>query len=191
MEITGQIILVPPYFENFGKRLIKSPKLYFIDSGLLANLLGIESEVMLNRSPFLWPIFETFAASEIVKAQINSGQPKNIYYFRDQQGLEVDFVLPQGDQSLSLVEAKASKTVTTQMGEPLARLSNAISNYNTECIVVYRSSKEKTGFSALRPGVRALSLDNFLAKIGKSQFMNELKKYQIQCFYYTKLYILL
>ncbi len=169
MEITGQILLIPPYFENFGKRLIKSPKLYFMDSGLLANLLGIESEAMLNRSPFLGPIFETFVASEIVKTQINSGRPKNLYYFRDHQGLEVDFVLPQGDRNLFLVEAQASKTLTPHMGEPLVRLSNTISNYNAECIVLYRSSREKAEFSALRPGVRASSLDSFLAKIWNSK----------------------
>jgi hypothetical protein len=166
LEITGQILLVPPYFENFGKRLIKSPKLYFVDSGLLANLLGIESEAMLNRSPFLGPIFESFVASEILKTQINSGRPKTLYYFRDQQGLEVDFVLPRGDRSLFLVEAKASKTVTAQMGEPLVRLSNAISNYDIECVVLHRASSEKAWFSTLRPGVKASSLDTFLAKIG-------------------------
>jgi predicted AAA+ superfamily ATPase len=58
LEITGQIILVPPFFENFGKRIIKSPKLYFVDSGLACHLLGIDSIPMLRRSPFLGPIFK-------------------------------------------------------------------------------------------------------------------------------------
>ncbi|HLA76297.1 MAG TPA: DUF4143 domain-containing protein [Vicinamibacteria bacterium] len=51
LQITGQIVLVPPFFENFGKRLIKSPKLYFVDSGLVCHLLGLESEAALARSP--------------------------------------------------------------------------------------------------------------------------------------------
>jgi hypothetical protein len=167
LEITGQIILVPPYFENFGKRLVKSPKIYFVDSGLLANLLGIETEAMLNRSPFLGPLFETFVASEIVKMQINSGRPKSFYYFRDQQGLEVDFVLPRGDRGLFLVEAKASRTVIPQMGDSLVRLSKAVSDYDTECIVLHRASRQTQGFSTLRPGVKASSLNAFLGRIGR------------------------
>ncbi len=89
LELTGQIILVPPYFENFGKRLVKSPKLYIGDSGLACHLLGIRSSSELGRSPFLGSIFEGFVASEILKSQVNSGARKEIYHFRDQQGLEV------------------------------------------------------------------------------------------------------
>ncbi len=66
LEITSQIILVSPFFENFGKRLIKSPKLYFADSGLACHLLGIESDRMLRQSLFLGPVFEGFVASEII-----------------------------------------------------------------------------------------------------------------------------
>ena len=162
LEITGQIIMVPPYFDNFGKRLIKSPKIYFVDSGLLLHLLGIGSEFMLNRSPFLGPVFETFVASEILKTQINSGRPKALYYFRDQQGLEVDSTIPEGDRGLLLVEAKASKTVKPQMADSLLRLSNAVSNYDVECVVLYRPSKDGPGFSTLRPGVKALTIEGFL-----------------------------
>lgn len=165
LEITGQILLVPPFFENFGKRLIKSPKVYFLDTGLLAYLLGIESEAVLNRSPFLGPLFETFVASEIVKTQISAGRPRALYYFRDQQGLEVDFVLPRGNRRLFLLEAKASKTVTPKMGEALVRLSKSISGYHTECMVVHRSSGERTGITALRPGARSSTLEELLVKI--------------------------
>lgn len=165
LEITGQIMRVLPFFENFGKRLIKSPKLYFLDSGLLAYLLGIESEAMLNRSPFLGPLFESMVASEIVKAQISSGRPRALYYFRDQQGLEVDFVVPAGDRRLFLLEAKASTTVAPQMGDKLARLSKAVSGYTTDCIVIHRSPRKKTGTTALRPGVRSSSLEELLEKI--------------------------
>jgi hypothetical protein len=67
LETTGHILLVPPFFENFGKRLIKSPKLYWLDSGLACFLLGIETKRELERSPFLGSIFEGFVASEIIK----------------------------------------------------------------------------------------------------------------------------
>jgi predicted AAA+ superfamily ATPase len=82
--------------------LIKSPKLYFVDSGLACHLLGIETEKGLNQSPFLGPVFEGFVAAEILKQQIGSGRPRALYYFRDQQGLEVDFIVPAGDRRLFL-----------------------------------------------------------------------------------------
>ena len=75
-------------FENFGKRLIKSPKVYWGDSGLASFLLGIRSVPELERSPFLGTLFEGFIAAEILKSQVNGGLRKELYYFRDQQGLE-------------------------------------------------------------------------------------------------------
>jgi predicted AAA+ superfamily ATPase len=77
LESTGEIIVVPPYFENFGKRLIKSPKVYWGDSGLACHLLGIRSAAELERSPFLGPLFEGFVASEILKGQTNQGLRKD------------------------------------------------------------------------------------------------------------------
>ena len=99
LEITSQILPVLPFFENFGKRLIKSPKLYFADPGLLCHLLGIDSAALLDRSPFLGPVFECFVASEIVKHQLNGGRARALYYFRDQQGLGSRFRGPRGRQA--------------------------------------------------------------------------------------------
>lgn len=156
MEITAQVLLVPPYFENFGKRLVKSPKIYFADSGLACHLLGIESESALARSPFLGPLFEGHVASEIVKLQVNSGRRREIYHFRDQQGLEVNFVVPGGDRRLTLIEAKASRSISPQAAEPLLRLARATDRYRTKCIVVHRRTATDTPVSALRPGVGAI-----------------------------------
>ena len=163
LEITSQIILVPPFYENFGKRLIKSPKLYFYDSGLVCHLLGIESENMLNRSTFLGAIFEGFVASEIIKRQMNSGRTRQLYYFRDQQGLEVDFLVPGGDHKLFLLEAKASRTIWPETAEPLSRLSKVVSNYKVDRFLIYRPSKAKESISALRPGIKALSIEKLLS----------------------------
>jgi uncharacterized protein len=165
LEITSQIILVPPFYENFGKRLIKSPKLYFYDSGLVCHLLGIESENMLNRSTFLGAIFEGFVASEIIKRQMNSGRTRQLYYFRDQQGLEVDFLVPGGDHKLILLEAKASRTVWPEIAEPLSRLSKVVSNYEVDRFLIYRPSKGKESISALRPGIKALSIEKLLSAL--------------------------
>jgi predicted AAA+ superfamily ATPase len=159
LETTAQIMLIPPFYENFGKRLIKSPKLYFVDSGLACHLLGLESERMLNRSPFLGPLFEGFVAAELIKGQINAGRRKELYYFRDQQGLEVDFILPVGDRNVRLIEVKASRTVVPAMAEPLVRLAKAISRYRTSGFVIHRSSRDKALTSALRPEIQALPVD--------------------------------
>ncbi len=158
LETTGEILLIPPFFENFGKRLIKSPKLYFTDSGLACHLLGIESEGMLSRSHFLGPMFEGFVASEIAKLQAGSGRGRELYYFRDQQGLEVDFVVPLGGAKLVLLEAKASSTVHPGMGEPLIRLATAVRRYDTRSFVVHRRRDGGARALALRPGVAALTV---------------------------------
>jgi predicted AAA+ superfamily ATPase len=159
LEITSQILLIPPFFENFGKRLIKSPKLYFVDSGLACHLLGIESVQALDRSPFLGPVFEGFIASEIVEHQINAGHGKSLYYFRDRQGLEVDFLLDLGDRKLALIEAKATRTPAPHHAEPLIRFEKAIKRYDTRRFLVCRASPAERQFSTLRPGVTVLPSD--------------------------------
>ncbi|MDI6755969.1 MAG: ATP-binding protein [Thermodesulfobacteriota bacterium] len=165
LEVTSQIILVPPFYENFGKRLIKSPKLYFVDAGLACHFLGIESEKMLKQSPFLGAIFEGFVASEIIKQQVNSGRSKELYYFRDQQGLEVDFLVPTGHRELILLEAKASRTVMPQMAESLHRLAGSIGNYQVKSYLIFNPGREGLSTSALRPGIKAFSVGEFLSHL--------------------------
>lgn len=162
LEITGQILIVPPYFENFGKRLIKSPKIYFTDTGLACHLLGLRSAAELRRSPFAGPMFETWVATEIVKQQINAGRRAELYYFRDQQGLEVDFIVPHGAGKLVLVEAKSTRTPRPAMAQPLRRLAGAIERYETRCLLVHEGTDTTAG-TALAPGVAAVTLPQMLA----------------------------
>ena len=165
LEITGQVIVVPPYFENFGKRLVKSPKVYWGDAGLACHLLGIQSQAELERSPFWGAIFEGFVAGEILKSQINRGQRKELYYFRDQQGLEIDFVVPQPNARFWLVEAKASKTVHPSMAAPMLSLAGATGDRATRRIVVYRKPRTGPTFTALAKGAEALTLEQFAKTI--------------------------
>lgn len=167
LEITGQIILVQPFFENFGKRLIKSPKLYFVDSGLACHLLGIETEKGLERSPFLGPLFEGFTAAEILKQQIASGRPRALYYFRDQQGLEVDFIVPAGDRKLIFIETKASRTVVPAMAKPMERLSEAKSSYKIIKVLIHRQSKDPFPTTALKEGVKAITINQLETILGR------------------------
>jgi len=169
LEITGQVILVPPYFENFGKRLVKSPKVYWGDTGLACHLLGIQTQAELDRSPFLGSIFEGFVAAEILKSQVNRGQRKEIYYFRDQQGLEVDFLVPQPNARFWLVEAKASKTVQSDMAAPMLKLSSAVGERASRRMVVHRKPRTGPDFTAVAKGVEALTVEEFSARINRGK----------------------
>ena len=163
LEITGQVILVPPYFENFGKRLIKSPKVYLGDSGLACHLLGITTQAELDRSPFLGALFEGYVAAEILKSQANHGRRKELYHFRDQQGLEVDFLFPRSHGGLWIVESKASKTVLPAMAGPLASLRRSIGERTpARMTVVHRASRTAPPIRALAPGIEALDLGAFV-----------------------------
>jgi predicted AAA+ superfamily ATPase len=163
LEITGQVMLVPPYFNNFGKRLIKSPKVYIGDSGMACYLLGITSAAELDRSPFLGTLFEGYVASEILKSQINQGHRKELYHFRDQQGLEVDFLFPSAKSSLWMVECKASRTVLPPMAGPLGSLRRAIGEKTTvRASVVHRPSKTPAPTRALAPGIEAIDVESFI-----------------------------
>lgn len=168
LEATAQILIVPPYFENFGKRLIRSPKIYLADSGLACHLLGIDTEAELGRSPFLGVLFEGFIAAEIVKAQVNAGRRRELYYFRDQQGLEVDFVIPARGGGVRLVEAKASATVTPGMAAPMQRLAAAWKMRSgargaVKMFVVHRAARAAQSSRALAPGVQAIPWQEFVA----------------------------
>jgi uncharacterized protein len=165
LEVTGQVMVVPPYFENLGKRLIKSPKVYWGDSGLACYLLGITSEAELQRSPFLGQLFEGFVAAEILKIQANRGARKELYYFRDQQGLEVDFLMPRPNAGLWLIECKAGKTVRLPMVAPLLSLRRALGNRSKRLIIVHGKSRSTLATKAVTDGVEALDLEQFVADL--------------------------
>jgi hypothetical protein len=162
LEVTGQVILVPPYFENFGKRLIKSPKVYLGDSGMACHLLGIASPAELERSPFLGALWEGFVAAEILKSQINRARSKELYYFRDQQGLEVDFLFPHAG-GLWMVECKASRTVQPAMARPMESLRRSMGDRAPgRLTVVHRASPSAPPTRALAPGIEALPMEDFV-----------------------------
>jgi hypothetical protein len=169
LEVTGQIILVPPYFENFGKRLIKSPKIYWGDSGLACYLLGVTSSAEFERSPFLGALFGGFVAGEILKSQANQGMRKELYYFRDQQGLEVDFLVPRPNSNLWLIEAKAGKTVRPAMASPLLSLRRALPERSGRLIVVHRKSHSQLPTAAIARGVEAVDVERFIQELTDSK----------------------
>lgn len=165
LEVTGQILLVPPFYENFGKRLIKSPKVYFTDSGLVCHLLGLETLTALQQSSFHGAVYEGFVAAEIVKQQLNQGGRRQLYYFRDQQGLEVDFLVPQSADKLLLLEVKATRTPTPAMAQPMQRLAAAIKRHKVQLRLVHAGASDSMAGTALAPGVKAVTLAALLAEL--------------------------
>lgn len=112
LESSDLIHLLPPYFRNFGKRLVKAPKLYFLDTGLACWLLGIRSEDVLNLHPMRGALFENWVVGEFIKARYNQGLPADLYFWRDNNGLEADLMFERGGR-LQMVEIKSGQTITS------------------------------------------------------------------------------
>lgn len=163
LETSGIILRVPPYYRNAGKRLVKTPKVYFADSGLLCHLLGIRSERDLAVSPFAGAVFEGFVVAEAFKAQWAEGREGEVYYFRDAQGLEVDIVLAPREGQVVLAECKASATVSPDMGAPMRRLAAAFRRESLEVSMhlVHQPSASGRGAPTAGEGVRAESVAEF------------------------------
>lgn len=113
LEASYLVMRLPPYFRNFGKRLVKTPKLYFLDVGLAAWLLGIRDANTLNTHAMRGALFETWVVAELVKARFNAGQPTDLYFWRDNVGHEVDVVF-ESQGRLQPVEIKSGATFVTE-----------------------------------------------------------------------------
>lgn len=109
LEASFILFRLQPYFENFGKRMIKSPKLFFTDVGFATYLLGIENETQLSRDPLRGHLFENLIILELFKWRLNHGLDPQLYYYRDVQKNEVDLILKKGN-NLIPIEIKSSKT---------------------------------------------------------------------------------
>jgi len=112
LETSFIVFLLRPHFKNFSKRLIKSPKLYFLDTGLLSYLLRIRSAEDLQIHALYGSIFESFVISELLKNYMNRGEEHAIYFWRDSTGNEIDVIIDEGDNLIPL-EIKAGQTVTS------------------------------------------------------------------------------
>jgi uncharacterized protein len=135
LEASFIVYKLPPYFENFGKRVVKSPKYYFIDTGLLAFLLGIEKPDQISRDPLVGQMFENLIVIECLKTQANQGKLPNLYFFRDSRGNEVD-ILHQSGRELTAIEVKASSTYQASLLKGLKSMS-ALSPMVTHSHLVY------------------------------------------------------
>lgn len=110
LESSHIVYLLSPYYKNYNKRLIKSPKLYFLDTGLACSFLGIQDKNQLSSHFMKGPLFETFVISEIIKERANKFLPANFYYWRDHVGNELDCIQEESN-CLNVTEIKLGTTI--------------------------------------------------------------------------------
>lgn len=127
LEASYIIFRLPPFYRNVGKRLIKTPKLYFCDTGLVCFLLGIENEKQLASHPLRGAIFENLVVLEFLKNRFNKGKLSNLFYYRDKSQREVDIVQEQGIE-LYAYEIKSAKSFNKDFLNNLNYLKTLLSN---------------------------------------------------------------
>jgi uncharacterized protein len=125
LEASYVVLRVPPWHANLGKRLIKTPKIYFVDSGLLCALLGIRAAGQITEHPLRGAIFENWVVTEILKSRIHRALPADLHFFRSRAGLEVDVVVDTG-ATLLAAEVKAGRTVAADFFSSLEELRSLL-----------------------------------------------------------------
>ncbi|MBK1617357.1 AAA family ATPase [Lamprobacter modestohalophilus] len=134
LEASFVVFKLSPYFENFGKRVIKSPKYYFIEPGLLVYLLDIEKPEQIARDPLLGSLFENLVVVEALKARLHRGRTANLYFFRDSHGNEIDLLHKSGGE-MTGVEIKAAETWHTVFKASLKRFSATLHPLHRQAII--------------------------------------------------------
>jgi len=141
---TSYIIMVlPPYFENIGKRLTKTPKLYFTDTGLACYLLEIENPQQLDRDKMRGALFKNFIVCEALKYRYNTGKNNNLYFFRDSHHHEVDLLLKYGN-TFDAVEIKSAQTFHADFEKGLKSAENAFGKRIESKTIIYAGEYENT-----------------------------------------------
>jgi len=120
LEATYIIFLLPPFYKNFGKRIIKAPKLYFWDTGLVSFLTGIETDKLYNNGPMAVAIFENYVIAEIFKNIKHNNIYHELFYFRTNHGEEIDLIVDK-KTSKDLIEIKKSMTFKSSMVKHISK----------------------------------------------------------------------
>ena len=136
LEASFIIYFIPPYFRNFSKRMIKSPKLYFYDSGLVGHLLGLNSAKEVLLSTFKGAIFESMVMSEVKKYNNNYRKSRDFYFWKDHRGVEVDLVFEK-DQNIYGIEIKSGQTIQSSFLRNLEIYQKYINSLNNKSFVIY------------------------------------------------------
>ncbi len=151
LEASYLVTRISPYFQNFGKRLVKTPKLYFLDTGLMAWLLGLRDAETVENHISRGALFETWVISELIKQRFNAGQPADIYYWRDSTGHEIDIVYETAN-GLQAVEIKSGSTFASDWPNSIQKWCRIAGKEILTPIIIYGGQA-----SYLREGCKVVS----------------------------------
>lgn len=161
LEASYVVFLLPPLHANLSKRLIRSPKLYFYDVGLMAYLLGIENERQIFTHPLKGALFENLIVMEALKHRYNRGLRSNLHFYRDSSGLEVDLLVSLADRLVG-IEIKAGATVSREFFRSLRKLSGLLPRPLDGQVLVHGGDREVT-----QEGVRVTNPRGFVATLSR------------------------
>jgi len=139
LEASFIVFRLPPYFKNLGKRLVKTPKIYFTDIGLATYLLGIESPRQVDRDPLYGNLFENMVLMELVKFRTSQGKNPELYFYRDSHGNEID-VITEVIRSLVPIEIKSSATFQKPLLKTLEFYHTSIDQECKRSFLIYSGS---------------------------------------------------
>lgn len=142
LEASYLVILLRPYFENFGKRVIKSPKIYFTDVGLVAFLLDINNVEQIGRDPLRGQLVENLVVTELYKYSLNNNLSLNYYFYRDQNFNEIDVIVKDGS-NLIPIEIKSSQTFNQQFLKSLKYIKRLEPTRVTNGFLIYTGAYEQ------------------------------------------------
>jgi predicted AAA+ superfamily ATPase len=155
LEASYIIFVLPPYFKNFGKRVIKAPKIYFTDTGLLCHLLGIREKSQVERDPLRGNIFENLLIADIYKRISNTGDDILLYFLKDSNGNEIDLIY-EHQRIINLIEIKSSSTFNSEMLKGLLALGKLFQEQRINKYLLYNGKDE----SSIN-GCKVLNFKNF------------------------------
>lgn len=162
LEASRLLYLLPPYYSNLGKRIVKAPKIYFTDCGLVCYLTGIKDADHVMQGPMAGALFENFCIQEILKIFFSRGQRPSLFYLRTNNDLEVDLLIEESFDKLIPVEFKLSKTPTRKMASGIQRFWKLFPTLKTASgMVVCLADLE----APLAADVNATPVERFLERI--------------------------
>ncbi len=167
LEASYVVFLLQPHYQNFSKRLIKSPKLFFYDTGIAASLLDIENEKQLNSHYLKGGLFESFVIAELYKTFYNADKVPHIYFWRDQTGHKVDCIIERGQQ-LFPVEVKSGSTITSDYFDGLNYWNSLAKRDPSNSFLVYGGDKDQS-----RTLAHVVSWQNIQTIIEKTKMLLE------------------
>lgn len=143
LEASGIVYLLAPYYKNYGKRITKSPKVYFYDLGLVCYLTGIKTEEHIISGPMAGALFENYAIMEIVKNYVSKGVEPPTYYYKVDKGLEIDLIIEKEFQKILPIEIKVSQTPKKEMTKNIKKFITIIGEENvSKSAIISLSEKE-------------------------------------------------